>query len=43
MSVNWDVEEMEKHSKEILEKKLLEPSVVEAKLGPEGHPFEVLV
>lgn len=30
-SVNWDVEEMEKHKEEILEGKLL-------KLGPERHP-----
>ncbi|KAF2464568.1 NAD(P)-binding protein [Lindgomyces ingoldianus] len=40
VTVNWDVEEMEKHAEEIKEKKLLGTSFLNAKLGPEGHPFE---
>ena len=40
VAVNWDVEEMEKHADEINEKKLLNTAFLNAKLGPEGHPFE---
>jgi hypothetical protein len=39
VSVNWDVEEMEKHQDEIKEGKLLKLGFVNAKLGPEGHPW----
>ncbi|KAF2118760.1 hypothetical protein BDV96DRAFT_629390 [Lophiotrema nucula] len=39
VAVNWDIEEMEKHADEIREKKLLSTSFLNAKLGPEGHPF----
>ncbi|PVH93937.1 NAD(P)-binding protein [Periconia macrospinosa] len=41
LSVNWDVEEMEKHKDEILEGKLLKLGFIGAKLGPEGHPWNV--
>jgi hypothetical protein len=41
VTVNWDVEEMEKHADEINKKKLLNTAFLNAKLGPEGHPFEV--
>jgi hypothetical protein len=40
VAVNWDVEEMEAHAEEINEKKLLNTAFLNAKLGPEGHPFE---
>jgi hypothetical protein len=40
IAVNWDVEEMEKHAEEIKQKNLLSFAYVNAKLGPEGHPFE---
>jgi hypothetical protein len=40
VSVNWDIEEMEKHADEINEKKLLNTAFLNAKLRPEGHPFE---
>ena len=39
MSVNWDVEEMEKHKEEIVEGKLLNLQFLGGKLGPEGHPW----
>ncbi|TIA77071.1 NAD(P)-binding protein [Aureobasidium pullulans] len=39
MSVNWDVEEMEKHKDEIKEKKLLKLAFLNGKLGPEGHTW----
>ncbi|KAG2162034.1 hypothetical protein JADG_001773 [Aureobasidium aubasidani] len=38
-SVNWDVEEMEKHKDEIKEKKLLKLAFLNGKLGPEGHAW----
>jgi NAD(P)-dependent dehydrogenase (short-subunit alcohol dehydrogenase family) len=38
-SVNWDVEEMEKHKEEILEGNLLKLGFIGGKLGPEGHPW----
>jgi len=40
ISVNWDVDDMEKHKEEIIEKGLLKTAFLNAKLGPEGHPFE---
>jgi len=40
ISVNWDVNDMEKHKEEITEKGLLKTAFLNAKLGPEGHPFE---
>jgi NAD(P)-dependent dehydrogenase (short-subunit alcohol dehydrogenase family) len=40
VSVNWDVDEMEEHAAEIREKGLLHTSFLNAKLGPNGHPFE---
>ncbi|THY10096.1 NAD(P)-binding protein [Aureobasidium pullulans] len=39
MSVNWDVEEMEKHRYEIKEKKLLKLAFLNGNLGPEGHTW----
>ncbi|TIA09542.1 NAD(P)-binding protein [Aureobasidium pullulans] len=39
MSVNWDVEEMEKHRDEIKEKKLLKLAFLNGKLGPEGYTW----
>jgi NAD(P)-dependent dehydrogenase (short-subunit alcohol dehydrogenase family) len=39
VSVNWDVEEMEGHREEIVEKKLLKLGFIGAQLGPEGHPW----
>ncbi|KAM0803203.1 hypothetical protein BDR22DRAFT_55676 [Usnea florida] len=39
-SVNWDVEEMETHRDEIVDKGLLKTAFLNAKLGPEGHPWE---
>lgn len=39
MSVNWDVNEMEAHADEIKEGKLNKLSFLNAKLGPEGHPW----
>lgn len=42
VSVNWDVEEMEKHQDEIKDGKLLKLAFVNAKLGPEGHPWAKL-
>ncbi|KEQ88965.1 NAD(P)-binding protein [Aureobasidium pullulans EXF-150] len=38
-SVNWDVEEMEKHRDEIKEKKLLKLAFLNGKLGPEGYTW----
>ncbi|THY18795.1 NAD(P)-binding protein [Aureobasidium pullulans] len=38
-SVNWDVEEMEKHRDEIKEKKLLKLAFLNGNLGPEGHAW----
>ncbi|KAI4942641.1 hypothetical protein J4E91_009810 [Alternaria rosae] len=39
VSVNWDVNEMEAHKQEITEQKLLKLGFLNAKLGPEGHPW----
>ena len=39
VSVNWDVEEMEAHASEITEGKLTHLAFLNAKLGPEGHPW----
>ena len=39
LSVNWDVEEMEKHKDEIQEKELLKLGFIKGQLGPEGHPW----
>lgn len=36
---NWDVNEMEAHASEISEGKLTELGFLNAKLGPEGHPW----
>jgi len=43
VTVNWDVEEMEARAEEINEKRLLNTAFLNAKLGPEGHPFETKV
>ena len=40
LSVNWDVEEMETHAEEIKAGKLNHLGFLNAKLGPEGHPWE---
>jgi NAD(P)-dependent dehydrogenase (short-subunit alcohol dehydrogenase family) len=37
---HWDVEEMEKHAKEIKEKGLLRTKFLNANLGAPGHQFE---
>lgn len=39
LSVNWDVGEMEAHAEEIREGKLNWLGFLNAKLGPEGHPW----
>lgn len=39
VSVNWDVNEMKVHHKEIIEGKLLKLAFLNAQLGPEGHPW----
>ena len=39
LSVNWDVDEMEAHADEIKEGKLNQLGFLNAKLGPEGHPW----
>jgi len=39
LSVNWDVGEMETHKDEIKEGKLNWLGFLNAKLGPEGHPW----
>ena len=39
LSVNWDVNEMEAHANEIKEGNLNKLSFLNAKLGPEGHPW----
>ncbi|KAF2679931.1 NAD(P)-binding protein [Lentithecium fluviatile CBS 122367] len=41
MSVNWDVEQMERHREEIVEGKLLRLGFIGGKLGPDGHPWTV--
>ncbi|KAL8923536.1 MAG: hypothetical protein Q9172_003072 [Xanthocarpia lactea] len=40
LSVNWDVSEMETHAPEITKWKLTEQGFLNAKLGPEGHPWD---
>ena len=40
LTSNWDVEEMKAHEDEIVEGKLLELAFLNAKLGPEGHPWK---
>lgn len=40
MSVNWDIEEMEAHKDEIVQKGLTVLKVSNAKLGKGGHPWE---
>lgn len=39
-SVVGDIEEMEQHKDEIVEKNLLKTAFLNAQLGPEGHPWE---
>lgn len=39
LSVNWDVGEMETHAEEIKERKLNHLAFLNARLGPEGHPW----
>lgn len=39
VSVNWDLDELEKHKSEITEQKLLKLAFLGAKLGIEGHPW----
>ena len=39
LSVNWDVNEMEAHASEITGGKLVQLGFLNAKLGPEGHPW----
>jgi hypothetical protein len=38
-SVNWDVNEMAEHQKEITDGKLLKLAFLGAKLSPEGHAW----
>ena len=40
LSVNWDVNEMEAHADEIKEGRLNHLGFLNAKLGPEGHPWK---
>lgn len=40
VSVNWDVEDMELHASEIIAGKLTKLAFLNAKLGPEGHPWD---
>ena len=39
VSVNWDLDGLEKHKSEITEQKLLKLAFLGAKLGIEGHPW----
>jgi NAD(P)-dependent dehydrogenase (short-subunit alcohol dehydrogenase family) len=39
VSVNWDIEEMEAHKDQIVDEKLLNRGFLNAKLGPNGHPW----
>ncbi|KAK7190301.1 hypothetical protein DPSP01_006125 [Paraphaeosphaeria sporulosa] len=39
VSVNWDVEEIEKHGDEIKTGRLLRLGHINAKVGPDGHPW----
>ncbi|KAF2996779.1 hypothetical protein E8E14_005044 [Neopestalotiopsis sp. 37M] len=39
LHANWDVEELEKHKDEIVEKKLTKLAFLNGQLGPEGHPW----
>ncbi|MCJ1426089.1 hypothetical protein MMC29_003991 [Sticta canariensis] len=40
ISVNWDVNEMEEHKSEIVDKKLLKIAFLNATLSSDGHPWE---
>lgn len=40
VSVNWDVEEMQKHKDEVEEKELLKTKFLNVEWGPNGHPFQ---
>ncbi|KAF2006227.1 NAD(P)-binding protein [Amniculicola lignicola CBS 123094] len=40
ITVNWDVEEMERNAEEIKEKRLLKTAFLNGQLRPEGHHFE---
>ena len=40
LGINWDVNELEEHQKEIKVEKLLKMSSIPAKLGEGRHPFE---
>jgi NAD(P)-dependent dehydrogenase (short-subunit alcohol dehydrogenase family) len=40
VSVNWDLEEMEEHKNEIVEKRLIKLGFTNAKFGKGGHPWE---
>lgn len=40
MTKSGDVEEMEEHKSEIVDKKLLKIAFLNANLGPDGHPWE---
>jgi hypothetical protein len=39
ISVNWNLDELEKHKSEITEQNLLKLAFLGAKLGPGGHPW----
>lgn len=38
-SVSWDVDEIQQHADEIKEGRLLKLGHINAKVGPEGHPW----
>jgi hypothetical protein len=40
MHVTWDVEELEKHADEIIEKRLLKTRLTSEGFGPGGYKFE---
>ena len=40
LSANWDVGEMEAHASEITKGKLTELGFLNARLGPEGQPWD---
>ena len=40
LSVNWDLEELEAHKAEIVEKKLLQLAFINGKIQPGGHPWD---
>lgn len=39
LSVNWDIDELEKHKDEITEKKLLKLAFLNGQLQPGGYPW----